>query len=156
MEQTSQQLSGLDAVKNKGGLSKIDRMTPYQIIERDIKKFGLGIDAKQTYAAIMKMVQKPNFRLLRANDSFMLIDNHGNGQGDAMMFTADKPQTFVKSLMHFNKALRVGGFHQITFTSSGIAIEPLMKRAGLKFEAVPVKIKSGNKILDGKHITVFE
>ena len=156
MEQNSQQSGGLDAVKDKGGLSKIDRMTPYQIIKQDIEKFNLGLDPDKTYAAILKMVEKPNFRVLRANDSFMVIDNHGDGTGDALMFTADKPQTFVKSLKHFNKALQVGGFHQMTFTSSGIAIEPLMKKAGLKYKAVPVKIKSGDKTLDGQHITVFE
>jgi hypothetical protein len=156
MEQTSQQSSGLDAVKDKGGLSKIDRMTPYQIIKKDIEKFNLGLDPDKTYAAILKMVEKPNFRVLRANDSFMVIDNHGDGTGDALMFTADKPQAFVKSLKHFNKALRVGGFHKMTFTSSGIAIEPLMKKAGLKYEIIPVKIKSGDKILNGQHITVFE
>jgi hypothetical protein len=156
MEQNSKTQSGLDSVKDKGGLSKIDRMTPYQIIEKDIEKFGLGVDPKKAYAAIRKMVEQPNFRVLRANDSFMLIDNHGDGTGDAMMFTADKPQTFVKSLKHFDKALRAGGFHQMTFTSSGIAIEPLMKKAGLKFKAVPIKIQSGDKVLDGQHITVFE
>jgi hypothetical protein len=156
MEETSQQLSGLNAVKDKGGLSKIGRMTPYQIIQKDIEKFNLGLDPDKTYATILKMVEKPNFRVLRANDSFMVIDNHGDGTGDALMFTADKPQAFVKSLKHFNKALRVGGFHKMTFTSSGIAIEPLMKKAGLNYKAVPVKVRSGDKILDGKHITVYE
>lgn len=156
MEQTSQQSGALDTVKDKGGLSKVDRMTPYQIIEKDIERFDLGIDAKKTYAAIMQMVQKPNFRLLRANDSLMLIDNHGDGTGDGMVFNADTPQTFVKSLRHFGRALKVGGFHKMTFTSVGIAIEPLLKRAGLKFKVVPVNTRSGDKEIPGKYITVYE
>ena len=156
MEQTSQQQGGLDAVQNTGGLSKVDRMDPYQIIAQDIEKFKLDLDPKQTYAALLKMVQEPQYRLVRANDSILLIHNMGNGTGDGMMFTADKPQTFVKSLIHFNKALKIGGFHEMTFTSSGIAIEPLLKKAKLKYKIVHGKMKVGSKTIEGDHITVFE
>jgi hypothetical protein len=156
MEQTSQQLGGLNAVQDKGGLSKADRMTPFQIIEHDIEKFNLGLDARHTYATVLEMIKKPEFRVVRANNTIMVIHNQGNGNGDAMMFTADKPQMFVKSLRHFNTGLKIAKYNKVTFTSSGIAIEPLMKKAGLQYKAIPVKVKSGDKIIDGKRITVFE
>jgi hypothetical protein len=156
MEQTSQQLSGLDAVKDKGGLSKIGRMTPYQIIERDIEKFKLDLDPKKTYAALLKMTQQPNFRIVRANDSILLIDNKGDGTGEGIMFTADSAKTFVKSLIHFNKALQTGGFHEMSFTSSGLNIEPLLKKAKLKYTIAHGKMKVGSKTIDGAHITVYE
>ena len=156
MEQTSQQFGGLDSVKDKGGLSKLGHLTPFQIIEKDIEKFKLDLDPHQTYAALLKMTEQPNFRLLKANDSILLIDNKGDGTGEGIMFTADGPQAFVKSLIHFNKALKVGGFRQMSITSSGIAIEPLLKRAKLKYKIVHGKMKIGSKTVDGDHITVFE
>lgn len=156
MEQTSQQQGGLDAIQDKGGLKSLGELSPLQIIEKDIEKFKLDLDPYKAYAALLKMTQQPNYRLLRANDSLMLIDNLGNGEGSGIVFTADKPQAFVKSLIHFNKALRIGGFHKMTFTSSGIAIEPLMKKAKLKFDIKPGKIKVGSQIIDGNYITVYE
>jgi hypothetical protein len=152
----AQTQTGLSSIQDKGGLSKVDRLSPYQIIERDIEKFNLDMDPKKTYAALLKMVQQPNFRMVRANDSLLLIDNKGDGTGEGIMFTADKPQTFVKSLIHFNKALKVGGFHQMSFTSSGIAIEPLLKKAKLKYTIAHGKMKIGSKTVDGSHITVYE
>jgi hypothetical protein len=147
---------GLSSIQNVGGLSKADSLSPFEIIKQDIEKFNLGLDPRHTYATILEMIKKPEFRVLRANNTIMVIHNHGDGTGDAMMFTADKPQMFVKSLRHFNRGLKVAKYHQMTFTSSGIAIEPLMKRAGLQYKAVPVKIKSGDKVIDGQRVTVFE
>jgi hypothetical protein len=147
---------GLSSLKDKGGLSQVGRLSPYQIIERDIEKFKLDLDPKQTYAALLKMTQQPNFRIVRANDSILLIDNHGDGTGEGIMFTADGPQAFVKSLIHFNKALKIGGFHQMSFTSSGIAIEPLLKKAKLKYKIAHGKMKVGSKTVEADHITVFE
>jgi hypothetical protein len=151
-----QTAGGLSSIQNKGGLSQVGRLSPYQIIERDIEKFDLDLDPKKTYAALLQMVEKPNYRMMRANNTLMLIDNHGDGTGDGILFTADKPQTFVKTLIHFNKALKVGGFHKMTFTSSGIAIEPLMKKANLNYDIKPGKLKVGSKIIDGNYITVYE
>lgn len=156
MEQTSQQQGGLHAIQDKGGLSTLEHLSPLQIIEKDIEKFKLDLDPYKAYAALLKMTQQPNFRLVRANDTLVLVDNHNDGTGDAMVFTADKPQAFVKTLKHLNKAFRIGGFHEMTFTSTGIAIEPLMKKAGLKYKASDIKVKSGDKVLNGKRITVFE
>jgi hypothetical protein len=152
----AQTQTGLSSIQDKGGLSKVDRLSPYQIIERDIEKFNLDLDPKKAYATLLKMTQQPNYRIVRANDSILLIDNKGDGTGEGIMFTADKPQTFVKSLIHFNKALKIGGFHEMSFTSSGIAIEPLLKKAKLKYKIVHGKMKIGSKSVDGSHITVFE
>jgi hypothetical protein len=148
------QNGGLSSIKNQGGLSKVDRLSPYEIIEQDIAKFKLDLDPKKTYAALLQMSQKPNYRIVRANNSILFIDNKGNGTGAGIMFTADGPQTFVKSLIHLNKALQQGGFKQMSFPSTGIAIEPLLKKAKLKY-----KIEHGKSEKDGKKVdivTVFE
>jgi len=140
----------------KGGLSQVKEMSPYEIIEDDINEFNLKLDPKQTYAAVLKMVQKPNYRIVRANNTLLILDNHGNGSGEGMIFSADGPQTFVTSLRQLNKALKTAGLKSVTFSASGMAIEPLMKRAGLNYTIRDAMLKIGGEKRKGQIITVTE
>lgn len=133
----------------QGGLSHASNdMEPYDIIKEDIKKFNLKLNADNVYASLLKMTKLPNHRIVRANNTLLLIDNLGNGVADAVVFTADNAPTFVKSLRHLASGMKVGGFHTVTLPSSGVAIEKLMKRAGLKFKikAVTENDQKGHKI----------
>ena len=151
-------ISNLPTTKTapKGGLSQIKEKSPFEIIEEDIEKFDLKMDPKKAYAALMQMTQKSNYRILRANDSILLIDNHGNGTGEGIMFTADKPQTFVTTLRQFNKALIKSGIKQMSFIASGIAIEPLLKKAKINYEAEPTTMTVGKEKRKALRITVYE
>jgi hypothetical protein len=143
-------MAGLENIQNatpQGGLSAVPKpgeMKPYDIIKTDIEKFNLDLDPNQTYAKMLQMVQQPQYRVLRANDSLIFMENHKDGTADGMMFTADKPQKFVASLKIFNKAFKAAKIHTIAFGASGMAIEPLLKKAKIKFDSRP--IKGGSKI----------
>ncbi len=133
----------------KGGLSHVqDQMEPYDIIKEDIEKFNLKLNPDNVYAALLKMTKLPNHRIVRANDTLLVIDNLGNGVADAVVFTADNAPTFIKSLRHLALGMKKGGFHTVTIPSSGIAIEKLIKRAGLKFtmRSVTENGEKGHKI----------
>lgn len=143
---------GLEHVSKDGGLAKADvkEMEIYDIIEHDIKKFNLNMDPETTYSAIAHMVKQPQYRLIRANNTVLFMDNKGNGTADGLIFTADGPQTFVKTLMQLEKALVIAGIRTMTFPSSGIAIEPLLKRAKINYTAKSVDLETGK----GQIITV--
>jgi hypothetical protein len=143
---------GLEHVSKEGGLNKanVKEMEIYDIIEHDIKKFNLNMDPETTYSAIAHMVKQPQYRLIRANNTVLFMDNKGNGTADGLIFTADGPQTFVKTLMQLEKALVVAGIQTMTFPSSGIAIEPLLKRAKINYTAKSVDLETGK----GQIITV--
>lgn len=143
-------------ISQKGGLSNVKEKTPFQIVEEDIEKFDLKIDPKRAYAALLEMTKKPNYRVLRANDSLLLIDNHGDGTGEGIMFTADKPQTFVTSLRQLNKALKMSGLKEMSFIASGIAIEPLLKKAKINYQAQPTTMTVGDEERKALRITVYE
>jgi len=133
----------------EGGLSHVlDDMEPYDIIKADIEKFNLKLNPDNVYAALLKMTKLPNHRIVRANNTLLIIDNLGNGVADAVVFTADNAPTFVKSLRHLALGMKKGGFHTVTIPSSGIAIEKLIKRAGLKFtmQSVTENGQKGHKI----------
>jgi len=130
----------------EGGLSHVSKneMEPYDIIKEDIEKFNLDLNPDNVYAALLKMTQLPNHRIVRANNTLLIIDNLGNGVADAVIYTADNAPTFVKSLRHLAAGMKAGGFHLVTLPSSGLAIEKLMKRAGLDFKITPV-VENGQK-----------
>jgi hypothetical protein len=139
--QNDSSTGGLKHVPKDGGFAKADagEMSPYDIIEADIRKFDLDMDPKKTYAAILEMIKQPNYRVMRAHNTLLVLDNEGNGIGKGLIFTADGPQTFVKSLKQLDKALRTSHFKKMSFPSSGMAIEPLLKRAKLNYTAKPTE-----------------
>jgi hypothetical protein len=134
-------VGGLKHVQNAGGLSssKAPRMSEYEIIEGDIKKYKLKMDPKKAYAGIMQMMQQPNYRTLRSNNSILFIDNNQDGTAQGIMFTADKPHAFVKSLMQFNRGLQAAGVKHFTINSVKTDIEPFLKKARLNYTINQIK-----------------
>lgn len=129
----------LNHVPKEGGLAKADvkQMEAYDIIAEDIRKFKLDMDPEKTYSALAHMVKDPKYRIIRANNTLLFMENHGNGTADGLVFTADGPNTFTKTLKQLEKALVACGLHTMTFPSSGIAIEPLLKKAKIQYTAEP-------------------
>ena len=127
--------NGLNHVPQNGGLAKSDvkEMEAYDIIEADIRKFKLDMDPEKTYSAIAHMIKDPKYRVIRANNTLLMIENNGDGSANGRVFTADGPNTFVKTLKQLEKALLACGFRTMTFPSSGIAIESLLKKVFAKY-----------------------
>jgi hypothetical protein len=144
--------NGLNHVPQNGGLAKsnVKEMEAYDIIEADIRKFNLDMDPEKTYSAIAHLVKDPKYRIIRANNTLLVIGNNGDGSADGHVFTADGPNTFVKTLKQLEKALLACGFKKMTFPSSGIAIESLLKKAKIDYTARPYS-EGGSK---GLMITV--
>jgi hypothetical protein len=138
--------TGLNHVPQDGGLAKsnVKEMEAYDIIEADIRKFKLDMDPEKTYSAIAHLVKDPKYRVIRANNTLLVIGNNFDQTADGHIFTADGPNTFVKTLMQLQKALLACGFKKMTFPSSGIAIESLLKKAKIDYTAKPYS-EDGNQ-----------
>jgi hypothetical protein len=137
--QNDSSASGLKHVPKDAGLAQADvkEMEAYDIIEEDIRKFKLDMDPEKTYSALAHMVKDPKYRIVRANNTLLFMENHGDGTADGLIFTADGPNTFTKTLKQLEKALIACGLHTMTFPSSGIAIESLLKKAKIQYTAEP-------------------
>jgi hypothetical protein len=134
----------------QGGPSADQEMQPYDIIKKDIEIFNLKLNPNNVYAAILEMVKQPNHRVVRANNTLLVIDNLGHGIANAVIFTADGFQTFVESIQQLAAGMKAGGFKKVTIPSSGTIIEKLLKRSGLKYKIRNVKENGQN----GHKITV--
>ena len=123
----------------KGALTKKQELTTMQIVERDAIKYGLKLSPDAIHKTILTISQHPEYRVLRANNSLLLMHRKSQTVADGIMFTADGPQTFVTSLRQFKYALHKAGVREMTFPSSGLAIEPLLKRSGLQYSIKDVE-----------------
>lgn len=127
--------NGLNHVPQDGGLAKADvkEMEAYDIIEQDIRTFKSDMDPEKTYSALAHMVKDPKYRIIRANNTLLFIENKGNGVADGLVFTADNPQTLVITIKQLQKALVVSGFNTLNFSAGGEVIEPVLKRAKIPY-----------------------
>jgi hypothetical protein len=95
------------------------------------------MDPEKTYSALAHMVKDPKYRIIRANNTLLLIENEGNGVAEGLIFTADANDvnTMIKTIKQFQKALITCGFNTLKFSAGGEVIEPVLKRAKIPYTA---------------------
>jgi hypothetical protein len=109
---------------------KAKELSPYRIIETSV---GSKQDPKVLYAALIKMTQQPNFRILRHNNSLFFFRNDGNGTVDATIFTADPQSKMVENIEQFTQALKLSGIKKITMAIPNLKFVELAKKAKLNY-----------------------
>jgi hypothetical protein len=101
-------------------------------------------DPQQMYAALIKLVETdPKVRILRANNSLLIIFNMGNGEAEGTLETADNPKTLVSSFKEFAQALKKANFNKIHFDVDNPDIVRVIKMAGYEAQMSSV---SGNQM----------
>jgi hypothetical protein len=124
-------------------------LSPFQIIEADMKKTGDGsMSPKQVYAGLITASKSPKFRIVRANNSLMTFSNRGGGNATAHLITADDPQTLIDSLSQFHKAMLKANFKRV----QSYVTNPQMIRA-LEMAGIKVKQSAGQYVQDGQTST---
>ena len=116
-------------------------MSPLEIITKSMDGEG---DPQQMYAALIKLVETdPKVRVLRANNSLLIIHNNGNGEADVLFNIADNPSTQVNSIKEFIQALKKANFRKINFDVDNYEIIKNIKMAGYEPQMSGV---SGNEM----------
>jgi len=116
-------------------------MSPLEIITKSMDGEG---DPQQIYAALIKLVETdPKIRILRANNSLLIIHNNGNGEADVLFNIADNPSTQVNSIKEFIQALKKANFRKINFDVDNYEIIKNIKMAGYEPQMSGV---SGNEM----------
>jgi len=85
----------------------------------------------------------PKIRILRANNSLLIIHNNGNGEADVLFNIADNPSTQVNSIKEFIQALKKANFRKINFDVDNYEIIKNIKMAGYEPQMSGV---SGNEM----------
>jgi len=109
---------------------KAKELSPYHIIEKSV---GSEQDPKVLYAALIKMTQQPNFRILRHNNSMLFFRNDGNGTVDGTIFTADPQSKMVENVEQFTQALKLSGIKKLTMAIPNLKFVELAKKAKLDY-----------------------
>ena len=109
-------------------------LSPFEIIKTELAHNGSKDDPKRTYAAIVKMVEQPKYRVLRHDNSLLLLENKGNGSAESYLFTADSPHKLSENFKHFAHSLKVGGFKHLEYFTDRRAMVRFLKTAKIKHE----------------------
>jgi len=108
-------------------------LSPLDIIRAELEAQGSDMPPEKMYLALTQLVKKPNFRIVRANNSLLLLNNRMDGTGEGQVFIADKPNKMVDSFKQFHDALAKAGLKKVSFTTTRPAILKILKSAGLNF-----------------------
>lgn len=134
--------------KEEGELSPID------IIRTELEANESEIPPEKMYMALVNLTKKPNFRILRANNSMLLLNNKMDGTGEGQVFIADKPNKMVDSFKQFHDALVKAGIKQVSFTTTRPAVLKILKSAGLKFTSGRSQVKKKGQMMPAIKVEV--
>lgn len=91
---------------------------------------GDRAQAIKMYNALTDLVMNdPDFRVMRANNTLFIYNNNKNGSADITMETADSPRELVNSIKQFCDAMKVAGFKFGTFDIENPQIIKAIKMA---------------------------
>jgi hypothetical protein len=112
----------------------LKELTPYEIVEKALPQMPLTQDPKRVYAALLKMIEMPQFRILRSKNSLLLIENKKDGTANGTFFFADPMEFRDDIFIDCMKSMKAGKFNKISFYEKTNEIDTFAKKA--KLEAV--------------------
>jgi hypothetical protein len=117
-------------------------MNPIDIIRTELEAQKSKTSPEKMYMALVKLSKTPNIRILRANNSMMVLNNKMDGTGEGQVFIADKPEKMVESFKQFHDALVKAGLKKVSFTTTRPGVLKILKSAGLNFTSSRGQVKT--------------
>lgn len=108
------------------------RMSTQDIVKTEIEKGNTNQDWRVAYVAIMNMIQQPQHRVVRSNNSLFIITNHGDHTADFMMCNADTVGMMPKSIKEFYTAMKKAGFTKLFYSTPRSGMIKLSEKTGFK------------------------
>jgi len=108
------------------------KMSTQDIVKTEVERNNSGSDWRAVYAAMMNMIEQPQHRIIRSNNSLFLYTNHGNHVADFMMCNADSVGMMPRSIKEFYKAMKVAGFKKLYYSTSREGMLRLSEKTGFK------------------------
>ena len=109
-------------------------LSPFEIIKTELAHNGSKDDPKRTYAAVVKMVEQPKYRVLRHDNSLLLIENKGNASAEIYLFTADKTDKLTEVFKHLLLSLKVAGFKHLEYFTNRRAMIRFLRQTKVKHQ----------------------
>ena len=131
---TPQKNSNFDLSNNQAVMEQVKKQRQpaevMDVIEILESVTGDRAQAIKMYNALTDLVMNdPDFRVMRANNTLFIYNNNKNGSADITMETADSPRELVNSIKQFCDAMKVAGFKFGTFDIENPQIIKAIKMA---------------------------
>jgi hypothetical protein len=125
----------------------IKSMEPFDIIKAEVAhNKDIGFTDKELYAGLIKICENPEFRILRENNTLLVLHNQGGGLAEIYLITADKPSVFSHNFKEFGHALRVGGFKHLKYYTNRRAMIRVLKQ--LSDKITETQLSDGNYLVE--------
>lgn len=100
---------------------KKQEKTQQEIVEAEIKARGQGNDWRVAYLMISRLINKPDWRLFRSNDTIFLMHNYRDPEKtvEFYIYNGDTEKELKGNLKDFFKALKISGFKVALFKPVG-------------------------------------
>jgi hypothetical protein len=106
------------------------KMTTQEIVRTAVNRSAPEMDWRRMYVKVSMLIKKPEFRLMRANNTLFLFHNNGDHTAYADWFTADKADNLPKSMKDFLVSMKKCGFTEVKFSGQTQSFVGAMQRAG--------------------------
>jgi hypothetical protein len=107
-------------------------MSTQDIVKTEVERGNPGADWRMAYAQIMSMIQQPQHRVVRSNNSLFIITNNGNHTANFMMCNADPVGIMPKSIKEFYAAMKGAGFTKLFYSTPRSGMIKLSEKTGFK------------------------
>ena len=122
-------------------------MEPYDIVKAEVAhNKSIPWTAQEMYVGLVKICEQPQFRILRENNTLLVLHNEGGGLAEIYLITADKPAVFSHNFKQFGEALRVGGFKYLKYYTNRRAMIRVLKQ--LSANMTETKLQDGNYLVE--------
>lgn len=82
------------------------------------------------YVELHNLLEKPQFRIMRAGNTLFLFHNNGNNTAMVFMFNGDRVGKLVGNMKEFFAAMKKAGFKQLYTNTKRHAIIHLVEKTG--------------------------
>ena len=137
--------SPLSSIQTLPGTEK--PMEPFDIVKVEVEhNKDIGFTAKELYAGLVKVCENPEYRVLRENNTLLVIKNEGGGLAEIYLITADKPAMLAHNFSQFGKALRVAKYKHLKYYTNRRAMVRVLKQ--LNANITETKLSNGHFLVE--------
>jgi len=111
-----------------------EKMEVQDIIKKSDFVQEAGVDWKEIYQMLANLLETPEWRLMRTNNTLFLLNMQDAGTASVTVFDAGETNEFPAAIQEFLRACKHAEINHIIFNAKGRYVQQLIRRMGYKIE----------------------
>ena len=111
-----------------------ERMEVQDIVKNSDFVEEAGVDWEDIYQMLATLLETPEWRLMRADNTLFLLNLQGNGTAAVTVLDAGGADKFPETLKEFFRACKHAELKHILFNTKGRHVQQMIRRMGFRVE----------------------